>query len=345
MQERKPRVLAAMSGGVDSAVTALLLKKAGYEVAGATARLLGSDPAGAAKLAEEMGIPHRVCDLSSAFEETVIRPFVETYRAGATPNPCICCNRTIKFGRLLGEALAEGFDFLATGHYAKISRDEASGRSLLYKAKDRAKDQSYVLYFLSQFQLKHLLFPLGEYTKAEVRARAREGALPNAEKPESQDICFIPDGDYGGFIERYTGEKLAPGDFVDESGTVLGRHEGMARYTLGQRRGTGVCSGGRLYVCAKDPCRNTVLLGSEEKLFSRSLRAKDVNFIPFDALSGPLRVMAKTRYTQKEQPARIEQTAEGKLTAEFETPQRAVTPGQAVVFYDGDLVIGGGIIE
>jgi tRNA-specific 2-thiouridylase len=334
-----------MSGGVDSAVTALLLQQAGYEVAGATARLPAGDPGDAQKLALRMGIPHQVFELAPAFEADVISPFVETYRAGGTPNPCIRCNRTIKFGRLLDEALKQGFDYLATGHYVRLKQDEATGRYLLYKAKDRSKDQSYVLYFLSQHQLSHLLFPLGEYTKNEVRALAREHGFQNAEKPESQDICFIPDGDYGGFIEHWTGEAFPPGDFVDENGKVLGRHAGMARYTLGQRRGTGVASAGRLYVCAKDPRSNTVTLGSEEKLFSQRLTAKNTSFFPFDRLNEPLRVMAKTRYTQKEQPARIEQTAEGEITAEFEQPQRAITPGQAVVFYDGDLVLGGGIIQ
>lgn len=353
------KALIAMSGGVDSSVAAFLTLQAGCDCIGAMMRLFDNDilPAGqessccslddaedARSVARRMGFPFYVFNSKGEFEEKVISKFIRCYECGATPNPCIDCNRYLKFEHLLRRALELGCDCIVTGHYARIRRDEASGRYLLYRAADLSKDQSYVLACLSQHQLAHTRFPLGEMTKAQVRAIAEEQGFVNARKHDSQDICFVPDGDYVAFMERYTGKHYEPGDFLDLQGNVVGKHCGAVCYTLGQRKGLGLAMGAPVYVCAKDMKRNTVTVGPNEALFSRTLTANEWNWIPFPTLTGPMRVSAKARYNQPPQPATVFPGEDGIARVVFDEPQRALTPGQAVVLYDGDLVVGGGTI-
>lgn len=339
------RVLVAMSGGVDSSAAVYLLREQGYDCVGATMELYGT-PAetleDARAAAERMGIPHHVLPLCREFEERVIGRFVEGYRRGETPNPCVDCNRFLKFGLLHRKARELGCDYLATGHYARILEDGAGGWRLC-KAADLGRDQSYVLYPIPRELLGRTLFPLGGLTKAQAREMAERAGLANAQKRDSQDICFIPDGDYLAFLERYTGQSFPAGDIVDLEGRVVGRHRGAAGLTIGQRRGVGVSSPGRIYVCAKCMEDNTVTVGPEESLYSTGCAARDWNWLveppeqPFDAL-------VKTRYRQREQPVRV--VPEGdRVRLEFAQPQRAVTPGQAAVVYGGDgAVLGGGTI-
>ena len=339
------RVLVAMSGGVDSSAAVYLLREQGYDCVGATMELYGT-PAetleDARAAAERMGIPHHVLPLCREFEERVIGRFVEGYRRGETPNPCVECNRFLKFGLLHRKARELGCDYLATGHYARILEDGAGGWRLC-KAADLGRDQSYVLYPIPRELLGRTLFPLGGLTKAQAREMAERAGLANAQKRDSQDICFIPDGDYLAFLERYTGQSFPAGDIVDLEGRVVGRHRGAAGLTIGQRRGVGVSSPGRIYVCAKCMEDNTVTVGPEESLYSTGCAARDWNWLveppeqPFDAL-------VKTRYRQREQPVRV--VPEGdRVRLEFAQPQRAVTPGQAAVVYDGGgAVLGGGTI-
>lgn len=339
------RVLVAMSGGVDSSAAVYLLREQGYDCVGATMELYGT-PAetleDARAAAERMGIPHHVLPLCREFEERVIGRFVEGYRRGETPNPCVDCNRFLKFGLLHRKARELGCDYLATGHYARILEDGAGGWKLC-KAADLGRDQSYVLYPIPRELLGRTLFPLGGLTKAQAREMAERAGLANAQKRDSQDICFIPDGDYLAFLERYTGQSFPAGDIVDLEGRVVGRHRGAAGLTIGQRRGVGVSSPGRIYVCAKCMEDNTVTVGPEESLYSTGCAARDWNWLveppeqPFDAL-------VKTRYRQREQPVRV--VPEGdRVRLEFAQPQRAVTPGQAAVVYGGDgAVLGGGTI-
>ena len=348
-----------MSGGVDSSAAALLLAEAGYACVGVTMRMFSNDGIGlsdrqtccslddtedARSAAFRLGIPHYVFNASEAFEEKVIRPFVETYEQGGTPNPCIDCNRHLKFSYMYRRARELGCDYIATGHYARIEQ-RADGRWLLKKGADRNKDQSYVLYVLSQELLAHTKFPLGELTKQQVRLLAEEHGLRNARKHDSQDICFVPDGDYEAFIRRYTGREYPPGDFVDEDGRVLGRHTGMIGYTVGQRRGLGVSAEKPLYVCRKRTWDNTIVLTGNERLFSDTLVAEDLNLIDRDRVEEPLRCRAKIRYSHREELCVAEQIGEDTLRVVFDEPQRAITPGQAVVLYDGDTVIGGGTIR
>lgn len=344
-----------MSGGVDSAAAVVLLQRAGYEVSGVTLRLhhckdrpglcgAADDIADAAAVAAALGIPHRVMDLTERFREKVMDRFVAEYQAGRTPNPCIDCNREIKFGALLKEVLSGGADYLATGHYARVSYDAGTGRWLLLRGLDRKKDQSYVLYQLQQDQLAHLLLPVGEYEKSAVRAMAEDCALSNAGKPDSQDICFVPDGDYMTFLEQYGGVVPRPGDFVDRQGRVLGRHRGMERYTTGQRKGLGISAPEPLYVIGKDLAAGTVVLGPNEALYTDTLIARQVNWISVEAPQAPMEVTAKTRYSQQEAAATVEPLSDGAVRVHFDVPQRAITPGQAVVFYDGEKVVGGGTI-
>ena len=353
------KALIAMSGGVDSSVAAYLTQQAGFQCTGATMRLfdnsiLGQDQEStccslddvedARSVARRLGFPFYVFNFKDDFEEKVIRKFIHCYECGATPNPCIDCNRYLKFDHLLRRGYELGCDVVVTGHYARIRQDETTGRYLLYKAADLSKDQSYVLYSLSQEQLAHTRFPLGEMTKAEARAIAEEQGFINARKHDSQDICFVPDGDYVAFMERYTGKKYTPGNYLDLQGNVVGRHKGAVSYTLGQRKGLNLAMGTPVYVCAKDMEKNTVTVGPNEALFSTTLRATDWNWFPFAELTDPIRVSAKARYNQQPQPATVYPEENGMARVVFDQAQRALTPGQAVVLYDGEMVVGGGTI-
>lgn len=340
-------VYVAMSGGVDSSVAALLLRQAGYRLSGVHLRLPGADPQDirdAARAAGRLGFSCHTFDYSEVFEATVIENFVQEYRQGRTPNPCVVCNRLVKFGALLEQIRLLGGDCLATGHYARVEYDRASGRYLLKRGLDRRKDQSYFLYALSQEQLSHTLFPLGELDKAQVRQLAEAHGLPSAGKRDSQDICFVPDGNYAAFLER-RGLTPVPGDLVDSSGRVLGRHGGQERYTVGQRKGLGISAGEPLYVLRKDSAANTVTLGPDSGLYSRELTAEQLNWISIPSLEGPLPVTVKTRHGLREAAAVVEPLNGGLARVTFQEPQRALTPGQSAVFYDGELVVGGGIIR
>lgn len=335
----------AMSGGVDSCAAALLLQREGRQLLGLTLCLSdsgGADRAAAdaAAAARQLGFPHQTLDMRQEFQAEVVAPFIAEYERGRTPNPCVGCNRTIKFGALLQAAQALGCGSLATGHYARV--DHSSGRWLLRKAARLDKDQSYVLAMLTQEQLSRALFPLGGLSKEEVRAMAAEAGLAAAQREDSQDICFIPDGDYGAFIRQHTGRDYPSGPFLHEDGTPLGQHRGIIDYTVGQRRGLGVSSNrGRLYVKEVRPGENTVVLSDNTGLFARTLEADGLNLIPCGRLDGPVRLWAKIRYRMAEQPCTAEQTGEDTLRLTFDQPQRAITPGQTVVLYDGDLVVGG----
>jgi tRNA-specific 2-thiouridylase len=351
------KALIAMSGGVDSSVAAWLMKESGYDCLGAMMKLRSNEDAGslpdqgccsladvddARQVADRLGLPFYVFNFTEAFAEQVIRRFVEAYRNGRTPNPCIDCNRYIKFERFLHRAREIDCDCVATGHYARIASE--GGRHLLKKGLDVAKDQSYVLYAMTQEQLARLRFPLGGLTKSEVRGIAEAQGFMNAKKRDSQDICFAPDGDYAGFIEAYTGRRFEKGRFLDMSGRDLGEHAGIIRYTVGQRRGLGLAAEKPLYVRAICPDRNTVIVGRAEELYSRALTARNINLIPVGKLEAPLKAGAKIRYRQPEQAATVWQLDEDTLRVEFDGPQWAVARGQAVVLYDGDVVLGGGTI-
>ena len=347
-------VMAAMSGGVDSSVCALLLQEAGFDVRGATMVLrddqestCGSsrDVEDARAVCQRLGIPHDAFDLRDRFDAAVVRPFCDAYLEGRTPNPCIACNRFLKFESLQQRRRELGFDYVATGHYARRRWDAATGRWQLLRACDPAKDQSYVLYHLTQDTLAHMLFPLGELTKGEVRELARARGFVTAAKPESQDICFVPDGDYVSFLRDYGHVELTPGDFVDREGRVLGRHKGLPCYTTGQRKGLGVSAGKHVYVVRKNAADNTILLGDNADLFTDTLTARDVNWISGETPPTPVRCTAKTRYSQTEAACTAAPLPDGRLRVTFDEPQRAVTAGQAVVLYDGEEVLGGGTIE
>ena len=353
MENRK--ALVGMSGGVDSSVAALLMLRSGFECIGATMRLWNSsteestccsleDVEDARAVATRLGIRHYVFNFTEDFDRQVVRKFVSSYEQGLTPNPCIDCNRYLKFDRLLRRAMELGCGWVVSGHYAQIRQDPDSGRYLLYKAADAAKDQTYFLACLNQEQLAHIRFPLGGLTKAQVREIAAENGFVNARKRDSQDICFVPDGDYGAFLQRYTGKVYPEGDFLNLQGQVVGHHRGAACYTRGQRKGLGLAMGQPVYVCRKDMQRNTVTVGPSEALFSPALRAGAWQWYPFSDLTQPLRVTAKTRHSQFEQAATVYPEENGVARVEFDAPQRAVTPGQAVVLYDGDMVVGGGTI-
>ena len=346
---KKKKALIGMSGGVDSSVAACLALQQ-CECAGGTMRLHNfscggaDDAADAQAVAEKLGIPHHIFSFQPEFEQHVIRQFVSAYENGLTPNPCIQCNTHLKFGAMLEKALEMGFDYVVSGHYARIRQDANTGRYLLYKAEDRSKDQTYFLACLNQQQLAHILFPLGSLTKSEVRAIAEREGLITARKRDSQDICFVPDGDYAGFLQRYTGKAYPEGNYLDLNGQVVGKHKGAVCYTRGQRKGLGLAMGTPVYVCSKDMKSNTVTIGPNEALFASALRAQDWNWFPFPALTRPMAVTAKIRHSQNELPATVYPEENGFARVEFVTPQRAITPGQAVVLYSGDDVVGGGTI-
>jgi len=342
------RILVAMSGGVDSSLTAALLLQQGHEVEGVTMKLSAGvccDIASAQAVCSHLGIPHRVIDLQPEFERSVVKNFISEYRAGRTPNPCIRCNDIIKFQVLLAHAREKGFGFLATGHYARVDHDPSLGRFLLKKGVDTEKDQSYFLYRLTQDQLANVLFPLGGMRKREVREQARLLKLPAAERPESQEICFVPDDDYRAFLAEHAPDVLRHGELVLTDGTVVGRHKGIAFFTVGQRRKLGVAAGERLYVTKIEPATGRVVLGKVADLQRQELTADAVNFITLDTLSSPLSVEVKIRYRSPYEPAVIEPLAPGRVRVQLRKPITGICPGQAAVFYDGDTVIGGGTIE
>ncbi len=356
--DKAKKALIAMSGGVDSSAAALLMKKAGFDCIGVTMKLhdsggetysekaccTASDAEDARGVCVKLGIPYYVFNFTVDFNKNVIEKFVHSYEIGETPNPCIECNRHLKFGGLYRKAEELGCGYIVTGHYARVEFDEGLNRWLLKKSLNEAKDQSYVLYFLSQEQLAHTRFPLGEFAdKTEVRRIAEENGLINAAKRESQDICFIPDGDYAAFIRQYRTADYPEGDFTDINGNVLGRHKGVVNYTVGQRKGLGISYSEPLYVLKKSVTDNTVTLGTERELYSESLTARDFNWI-IQPPSEPIGVKVRTRYHAKEASATAFAHPDGTVTVRFAEPQRAISPGQAVVLYMGDIVAGGGTI-
>ena len=357
----KKKVIIGMSGGVDSSVAAALLLEQGYDVIGVTMKIwpesLGDDKIrdggccslsavdDARRVANHLGIPYYVMNFQEIFEQKVIDYFVAEYEVGRTPNPCIACNKHVKFDALLKKAIAMDVDYVATGHYARIAYDETLDRYLIKKSATIAKDQTYALYNLTQDQLKHILMPLGDYNKDETRRIAAELGLTVASKPDSQEICFVEDNNYARFIKERTGRVSKEGFFVDTEGNILGKHQGIVHYTVGQRKGLGIAFGKPMYVIAIDADSNRVILGESGKEYSSTLIASELNFIPFEKLENKINVKAKIRYSAKEADCLIKYLGDGKASVTFDVPQRAITPGQAVVFYDGDILIGGGTIE
>ncbi len=358
----KNRVAVAMSGGVDSSVAAALLLEQGYDVVGITMNLFSllrefcTDESlksccgrgaieDANRVAAKLAINHYLLDLKKPFEELVVADFIEEYRQGRTPNPCIRCNQFIKFDILMERASRLDADFLATGHHARIEEDKGTGRFLLKKGKDGKKDQSYFLYTMTQDQLSKTLFPIGNLTKIEVRAKAEKLGLPVAQRPDSQEICFIPDNNYVRFLKERIPGAFQSGPIIKEDGQVLGKHDGIIHFTVGQRRGMGIAAPHPLYVLDINPQKNRIVVGPNESLYKRHLRVSSLNWISKAEVTGPLSVKARIRYKHREEKAKLEVLESGELRVQFDKPQRAITPGQAVVFYDSEVVVGGGIIE
>lgn len=351
------KALIAMSGGVDSSLAAKLMRDRGFDCIGCTMKLYNNEDAGversrtccslddvedARSVAYKLGMPFYVFNFTNAFRDTVIRKFIESYEKGITPNPCIDCNRYMKFDKLYKRAKLLGCDYIVTGHYARI--EEQDGNFVLKKALDETKDQSYVLYSMTQELLGSTMFPLGNMRKTEVRVMAEESGFVNADKPDSQDICFVPNGDYASIVELHTGKRSDEGNFVDRQGKILGQHKGVIHYTIGQRKGLGISSTEPLYVCDICPENGNVVLGSNNDLFSREADVADFNWISGEVPQGEFRCKAKIRYRQVEQWATVIPTGANTVHIVFDEPQRAITPGQAAVLYDGDIVLGGGTI-
>ena len=351
MTRMNKRVFAAMSGGVDSSVAAYLLTRAGYAVTGATMTLYRPhgetgdtrDVTDARAICVKLGIPHKTYDMGEVFCRCVIENFIKVYEEGGTPNPCVTCNKTIKFGALWEAVAADGADIIATGHYARIRQE--GDRYLLCKAADEGKDQSYFLWQLPRELLPHILVPLGEMTKPEIRALAAEQGFETAHKSDSQDICFVPDGDYAGFMEHYTGRASEPGDFVNTDGKVLGQHKGIIHYTIGQRKGLGIALGEPAFVCSKEPDSRRVVLGKNQDLFTREIQLTHVNLLAVDSIDTPMAVTARIRSTHRGAAATVVMTGDHQALVIFDEPQRAACRGQSCVFYLGDVVVGGGIIS
>ena len=354
-----PKAIIAMSGGVDSSVAASIISEQGYDCMGVTMKLYENediiiseessccskdDIEDARGVATRLNMPFWVVNFSDMFKEKVIDNFIACYENGLTPNPCIECNRCLKFERLFELMQELKYDYVVTGHYSRIRYNEQSGRYELLRAADRNKDQSYVLYSLTQDQLKHVMFPLGELSKNDIRALAKKNEFINADKPDSQDVCFVPDGKYADFIEHYTGKTYDTGYFTDIDGNILGEHKGIIHYTIGQRKGLGIPGQNPWYVVKIDTDKNQVILGNNSDLFTSSLEADRINLISVASIDSPMRVTAKVRYRQEAQPAVVSMLDNGRMKVVFDTPQRAITKGQSVVLYDDEVVVGGGII-
>lgn len=357
----KKKVVVGMSGGVDSSVAALLLKEKGYDVVGVTMQIWQDEEEkvqeenggccglsavdDARRVAQVLDIPYYVMNFKKEFKENVMDYFVEEYLAGRTPNPCIACNRYVKWESLLKRSMEIGADYIATGHYARVEQ-LSNGRYAIRNSVTAKKDQTYALYNLTQFQLSHTLMPVGDYTKEEIRELAIKNGLPVAHKPDSQDICFVPDGDYAGVIESQAPERVpGVGNFVTKDGIILGQHKGITHYTIGQRKGLGLAMGHHVFVSEIRPETNEVVIGEAEDVFSNHLVCRQINFMGMEDLKEPRRVFAKIRYAHPGEWCIIERTGTDEITCKFEKPVRAVTPGQAVVFYEGEYVLGGGVIQ